>query len=116
MENKHYLLSLSVKIQVNKSLTAAALCSGFILKLPMFGAPADNACFEDSIYWEVSMMTRNRDRNKLNMLHTCSFWLIGLTVYPVIFSKSYLDIFFLKQSDSNCHCSILLELVIYRGL
>ncbi|MEQ2275564.1 hypothetical protein XENORESO_005506 [Xenotaenia resolanae] len=29
------------------------LVVGFILKLPMLGAPRDNACFEDSIYWEV---------------------------------------------------------------
>lgn len=29
------------------------LIVGFILKLPMLGAPPDTACFEDSIYWEV---------------------------------------------------------------
>ncbi|XP_047217837.1 ammonium transporter Rh type B [Girardinichthys multiradiatus] len=29
------------------------LLVGFILKLPMLGAPRDNACFEDNIYWEV---------------------------------------------------------------
>lgn len=27
---------------------------GFILKLPIYGAPADTECFEDSIYWEVN--------------------------------------------------------------
>ncbi|KAM4567980.1 ammonium transporter Rh type B [Fundulus diaphanus] len=26
---------------------------GFILKVPVLGAPPDTACFEDSIYWEV---------------------------------------------------------------
>lgn len=28
--------------------------SGFILKLPIYGAPPDTICFEDNIYWEVS--------------------------------------------------------------
>lgn len=32
--------------------------SGFILKLPIFGAPPDTICFEDSIYWEVSWNSR----------------------------------------------------------
>lgn len=27
---------------------------GFILKLPIYGAPPDTICFEDNIYWEVS--------------------------------------------------------------
>ncbi|XP_053331501.1 ammonium transporter Rh type B [Spea bombifrons] len=26
---------------------------GFIMKIPIFGAPSDAECFEDSIYWEV---------------------------------------------------------------
>ncbi|XP_010792999.1 ammonium transporter Rh type B-like [Notothenia coriiceps] len=29
------------------------LIVGFILKLPVFGAPSDAICYEDSIYWEV---------------------------------------------------------------
>ncbi|KAG9276607.1 ammonium transporter Rh type B [Astyanax mexicanus] len=29
------------------------LIVGFILKLPIYGAPPDTQCFEDSIYWEV---------------------------------------------------------------
>uniref|UniRef100_A0A3P9JU39 Rh family, B glycoprotein (gene/pseudogene) n=1 Tax=Oryzias latipes TaxID=8090 RepID=A0A3P9JU39_ORYLA len=29
------------------------LIVGFILKLPIFGAPRDTTCFEDSLYWEV---------------------------------------------------------------
>ncbi|KAM6968327.1 ammonium transporter Rh type B [Aplochiton taeniatus] len=29
------------------------LIVGFILKLPIYGAPPDTICFEDSIYWEV---------------------------------------------------------------
>uniref|UniRef100_A0A8C6LTT4 Rh family B glycoprotein n=1 Tax=Nothobranchius furzeri TaxID=105023 RepID=A0A8C6LTT4_NOTFU len=32
------------------------LIVGFILKLPVFGAPHDTTCYEDSLYWEVSMM------------------------------------------------------------
>lgn len=31
------------------------LVQGFILKLQVFGAPPDTICFEDSIYWEVSL-------------------------------------------------------------
>lgn len=30
------------------------LCPGFILKIPICGAPADTVCYEDSVYWEVS--------------------------------------------------------------
>ncbi|KAG7469560.1 hypothetical protein MATL_G00130200 [Megalops atlanticus] len=29
------------------------LIVGFILKLPIYGAPPDTICFEDSLYWEV---------------------------------------------------------------
>lgn len=29
------------------------LIAGFILKLPIYGAPPDTICFEDGIYWEV---------------------------------------------------------------
>ncbi|XP_066538495.1 ammonium transporter Rh type B [Hoplias malabaricus] len=29
------------------------LIVGFILKLPIYGAPPDSQCFEDAIYWEV---------------------------------------------------------------
>ncbi|TNN37585.1 Ammonium transporter Rh type B [Liparis tanakae] len=29
------------------------LIVGFILKLPIFGAPPDSICYEDNIYWEV---------------------------------------------------------------
>ncbi|XP_072535624.1 ammonium transporter Rh type B isoform X2 [Salminus brasiliensis] len=29
------------------------LIVGFILKLPIYGAPPDNLCYEDSIYWEM---------------------------------------------------------------
>lgn len=35
------------------------LAAGFILKLPIFGAPPDTICFEDSIYWEVSCEKKN---------------------------------------------------------
>uniref|UniRef100_A0A8C8FEL5 Ammonium transporter AmtB-like domain-containing protein n=1 Tax=Oncorhynchus tshawytscha TaxID=74940 RepID=A0A8C8FEL5_ONCTS len=33
------------------------LITGFILKLPIYGAPPDTICFEDGIYWEVSLAT-----------------------------------------------------------
>ncbi|XP_075049054.1 ammonium transporter Rh type B-B-like [Mixophyes fleayi] len=26
---------------------------GFIMKIPIFGAPSDAECFEDSLYWEA---------------------------------------------------------------
>ncbi|KAG5271716.1 hypothetical protein AALO_G00183220 [Alosa alosa] len=29
------------------------LITGFILKLPIYGAPPDTACYEDALYWEV---------------------------------------------------------------
>ncbi|MCJ8728649.1 hypothetical protein PDJAM_G00006910 [Pangasius djambal] len=29
------------------------LIVGFVLKLPIYGAPPDRLCFEDSVYWEV---------------------------------------------------------------
>ena len=31
--------------------------SGFILKLPIYGAPPDTLCYEDAIYWEVSVLS-----------------------------------------------------------
>ncbi|KAM6910731.1 ammonium transporter Rh type B [Xenentodon cancila] len=44
--------ALSLAITLGIALLGG-LIVGFILKLPMFGAPSDTACFEDSIYWEV---------------------------------------------------------------
>lgn len=29
---------------------------GFILKLPIYGAPPDTLCFEDAVYWEVNYL------------------------------------------------------------
>ncbi|NP_001316283.1 ammonium transporter Rh type B [Kryptolebias marmoratus] len=44
--------ALSLAITLGMALLGG-LIVGFILKLPMFGAPPDTICFEDSIYWEV---------------------------------------------------------------
>ncbi|CAI9543511.1 unnamed protein product [Staurois parvus] len=32
------------------------LIVGFILRLPFFGSPSDAECFDDSLYWEVSVL------------------------------------------------------------
>lgn len=42
---------------------------GFILKLPIFGAPSDQICFEDSIYWEVPGEESHHD-NQLTAVRT----------------------------------------------
>nr|UQS87548.1 ammonium transporter Rh type B [Rhamdia quelen] len=39
------------------------LIVGFILKLPIYGAPPDTLCFEDSVYWEVP--EAEKDHNEL---------------------------------------------------
>uniref|UniRef100_A0AAV2MEW6 Ammonium transporter AmtB-like domain-containing protein n=1 Tax=Knipowitschia caucasica TaxID=637954 RepID=A0AAV2MEW6_KNICA len=45
------------------------LITGFILKIPVFGAPADNICYEDSIYWEVPGEEEHHD-NQLTAVRT----------------------------------------------
>nr|XP_020473081.1 ammonium transporter Rh type B-like isoform X1 [Monopterus albus]XP_020473082.1 ammonium transporter Rh type B-like isoform X1 [Monopterus albus]XP_020473083.1 ammonium transporter Rh type B-like isoform X1 [Monopterus albus]XP_020473085.1 ammonium transporter Rh type B-like isoform X1 [Monopterus albus]XP_020473086.1 ammonium transporter Rh type B-like isoform X1 [Monopterus albus] len=44
--------AISLVVTLGMALVGGLLV-GFILKLPIFGAPSDNICFEDSIYWEV---------------------------------------------------------------
>uniref|UniRef100_A0A3Q0RHZ7 Rh family B glycoprotein n=1 Tax=Amphilophus citrinellus TaxID=61819 RepID=A0A3Q0RHZ7_AMPCI len=43
-------ISLAVTLGI---ALVGGLIVGFILKLPIFGTPPDNLCFEDNIYWEV---------------------------------------------------------------
>ncbi|XP_064207689.1 ammonium transporter Rh type B [Anguilla rostrata] len=43
-------LSLAVTLAI---ALVGGLIAGFILKLPIYGAPPDTICFEDGIYWEV---------------------------------------------------------------
>uniref|UniRef100_A0A1A7WRY7 Rhesus blood group, B glycoprotein n=1 Tax=Iconisemion striatum TaxID=60296 RepID=A0A1A7WRY7_9TELE len=43
-------LSLAVTLGI---ALIGGLIVGFILKLPVFGAPHDTTCYEDSLYWEV---------------------------------------------------------------
>jgi len=46
------LQALGLAVTLGIALLGGALV-GFVLKLPVFGAPPDTICFEDSIYWEV---------------------------------------------------------------
>uniref|UniRef100_A0A8C6WF13 Rh family, B glycoprotein (gene/pseudogene) n=1 Tax=Neogobius melanostomus TaxID=47308 RepID=A0A8C6WF13_9GOBI len=46
--------AISLAVTLGMALLGGLLV-GFILKLPMFGAPSDAICYEDSIYWEVSL-------------------------------------------------------------
>uniref|UniRef100_A0A3Q4H571 Rh family B glycoprotein n=1 Tax=Neolamprologus brichardi TaxID=32507 RepID=A0A3Q4H571_NEOBR len=46
--------SLATKEIYGDGLIQIIFCLGFIMKLPIYGAPSDASCFEDSIYWEVS--------------------------------------------------------------
>lgn len=36
------------------SETIYFLCQGFIMKIPFWGQPPDQNCYDDSLYWEVS--------------------------------------------------------------
>uniref|UniRef100_A0A3Q3FTD9 Rh family B glycoprotein n=1 Tax=Labrus bergylta TaxID=56723 RepID=A0A3Q3FTD9_9LABR len=44
--------ALGLAVTLGIALLGGALV-GFVLKLPVFGAPSDTICYEDSIYWEV---------------------------------------------------------------
>uniref|UniRef100_A0A3Q4H5K9 Rh family B glycoprotein n=1 Tax=Neolamprologus brichardi TaxID=32507 RepID=A0A3Q4H5K9_NEOBR len=45
--------AISLAVTLGMAL-GGGLLVGFIMKLPIYGAPSDASCFEDSIYWEVS--------------------------------------------------------------
>uniref|UniRef100_A0AAX7U0H8 Ammonium transporter AmtB-like domain-containing protein n=1 Tax=Astatotilapia calliptera TaxID=8154 RepID=A0AAX7U0H8_ASTCA len=45
--------AISLAVTLGMALVGGLLV-GFIMKLPIYGAPSDASCFEDSIYWEVS--------------------------------------------------------------
>uniref|UniRef100_A0A674E7S1 Ammonium transporter Rh type A n=1 Tax=Salmo trutta TaxID=8032 RepID=A0A674E7S1_SALTR len=38
---------------LNNTVIDLSLCTGLIMKLPFWGQPPDQNCFDDSIYWEV---------------------------------------------------------------
>lgn len=44
--------AISLAVTLGMALVGGLLV-GFIMKLPIYGAPSDASCFEDSIYWEV---------------------------------------------------------------
>lgn len=44
--------ALSLAITLGVALFGG-LVTGFILKLPVYGAPPDTHCFEDALYWEI---------------------------------------------------------------
>ncbi|XP_038148329.1 ammonium transporter Rh type B [Cyprinodon tularosa] len=46
------------------------LIVGFILKLPVLGAPRDNACFEDNVYWEVPGEEHHHHQEELTTVRT----------------------------------------------
>uniref|UniRef100_A0A8K9X156 Rhesus blood group family type B glycoprotein n=1 Tax=Oncorhynchus mykiss TaxID=8022 RepID=A0A8K9X156_ONCMY len=48
--------AISLAVTLGIALLGIALTC-FILKLPIYGAPPDTICFEDGIYWEVSLAT-----------------------------------------------------------
>uniref|UniRef100_A0AAY4DRE5 Ammonium transporter AmtB-like domain-containing protein n=1 Tax=Denticeps clupeoides TaxID=299321 RepID=A0AAY4DRE5_9TELE len=44
--------AISLAVTLGMALLGGLL-TGFLLKIPIYGAPPDTICFEDSIYWEV---------------------------------------------------------------
>uniref|UniRef100_G3Q0V7 Rh family B glycoprotein n=1 Tax=Gasterosteus aculeatus aculeatus TaxID=481459 RepID=G3Q0V7_GASAC len=44
--------AISLAVTLGMALLGG-LIVGFILKLPVFGAPSDSICYEDNVYWEV---------------------------------------------------------------
>ncbi|KAK2854909.1 hypothetical protein Q7C36_006778 [Tachysurus vachellii] len=50
--NQAVMQIISLAVTLGMALLGG-LIVGFILKLPIYGAPPDTLCFEDSIYWEV---------------------------------------------------------------
>lgn len=42
-----------------KTYNKLCIFLGFILKLPIYGAPPDTLCFEDAVYWEVHDLLYN---------------------------------------------------------
>ncbi|XP_047455267.1 ammonium transporter Rh type B [Mugil cephalus] len=57
------------------------LIVGFILKLPVFGAPRDTECFEDSIYWEVPGEEPSHD-NQLTVVKTEESEKLSCSTHP----------------------------------
>ncbi|KAB5586879.1 hypothetical protein PHYPO_G00006510 [Pangasianodon hypophthalmus] len=57
--NKNFTASTQAVMQIASLAVTlgmaliGGLIVGFILKLPIYGAPPDTLCFEDSVYWEV---------------------------------------------------------------
>uniref|UniRef100_A0A8D0D2M6 Rh family B glycoprotein n=1 Tax=Sander lucioperca TaxID=283035 RepID=A0A8D0D2M6_SANLU len=45
--------AISLAVTLGMALVGG-LIVGFLLKLPIYGAPPDTICFEDNIYWEVN--------------------------------------------------------------
>ncbi|TSK34792.1 Ammonium transporter Rh type B [Bagarius yarrelli] len=50
--NQAVMQIVSLAVTLGMALIGG-LIVGFILKLPIYGAPPDTLCFEDSIYWEM---------------------------------------------------------------
>ncbi|KAI5618201.1 ammonium transporter Rh type B [Silurus asotus] len=50
--NQAVMQIVSLAVTLGMALIGG-LIVGFILKLPIYGAPSDTLCFEDSVYWEL---------------------------------------------------------------
>lgn len=46
--------------------------TGLILKLPIWGQPSDQNCYDDSVFWEVLCTVLNKDVNDDSTSEFCS--------------------------------------------
>lgn len=65
--NQAVMQIISLSVTLGMALIGG-LIVGFILKLPIYGAPPDTHCFEDAIYWEVP--GEEEDHNELTTVKT----------------------------------------------
>uniref|UniRef100_A0A3Q4HA85 Rh family B glycoprotein n=1 Tax=Neolamprologus brichardi TaxID=32507 RepID=A0A3Q4HA85_NEOBR len=59
--------AISLAVTLGMAL-GGGLLVGFIMKLPIYGAPSDASCFEDSIYWEVISAYYDEGQSSLVLL------------------------------------------------
>lgn len=63
-------------------MTVFVLLLGAILRLPIWGDPADDNCFNDEVYWEVrDLKGRNRNSVIQDQEHTISLFLTRISAY-----------------------------------
>ncbi|KAI2655175.1 ammonium transporter Rh type B [Labeo rohita] len=66
-KSKGAFQAISLAVTLGMALFGGLL-TGFILKLPIYGAPPDTHCFEDGVYWEVP--GEEEGHNELNEVAT----------------------------------------------